>query len=393
MNPISVDRSVTSYIGLSCCLLLPSTDTVHKYCGSLGVAVYLLVGLCLLCAVIQPMQRFMSAVTERQAQLLVLITLIVLLLIVAIVYPIANSGFIGGGSDVDESLDIGVNELLHGRYPYYVKTYLGNSIAMLPGALILAAPFVLLGHIAYQNVFWLSVYIFITRYYLRRWAPALATLWLILAFSPSVMQNIVTATDHPANAIYVMTSTWLTAVTVSDSHVSKWKKVFCAVFLGICLSSRSNFILVTPLLFSAVAQNAGWKTTFKYATITSITLGSVTLPWWLYDPQGFTPLIVQSRKVAQFQSLLPFAGVIIPVASACAALALGTRRMKIDCIELFKNCAIAQAIPVLCVVMLTSVQSMELNPRYAGYGVFALFFGVLPFWREIIESHKNAPKL
>jgi hypothetical protein len=66
----------------------------------------------------------------------------------------------------------------------------------LPGALLLAVPFVLLGNSAHQNLFWLFAFLFSLNSYLKDRRLALLLLWVILALAPvvlTVLQSIQTA--------------------------------------------------------------------------------------------------------------------------------------------------------------------------------------------------------
>jgi hypothetical protein len=97
-------------------------------------------------------------VPEARARRLGYFVFVAMALVTWQVYEVVQSGRFGGGSDSDDALVTGVYELAAGRYPYYVKTYLGNPISPLPGALILAAPFVAVGCVALAHVFWLFVF-------------------------------------------------------------------------------------------------------------------------------------------------------------------------------------------------------------------------------------------
>jgi len=89
-----------------------------------------------------------------------LVLLMTLLLIAAfiVLYPVARSGLFGPGSDRDDALNVALQALLSGHYPYYAQTYLGNPPTPMPGALLLALPFFALGTSAWQNLFWLPVF-------------------------------------------------------------------------------------------------------------------------------------------------------------------------------------------------------------------------------------------
>jgi hypothetical protein len=385
--------STAPSIGLALCLLIPSTGTIQKYFGTQGALAYILVGLPALLLILRwILPTFISNLTEKQAFWLALLTFFFLVLAFAVLYPIANSGTINSGSYADEALNIAASELLHGRYPYYQKTYLGNLISPLPGAILFAAPFVLLGNSAYQNLFWLAVFFIFAIRYFKGGVLALTLLWIILVFSPSVLQNLVTGVDYLANTIYVLLLMWWVIRSVSDGTAPAWRKIISSALLGIGLSSRSNFLLLTPLLFSALVQNAGWKPAIKYTVVMCLSFLAVTIPFWLYDPQGFTPLIQQTKKVAQYP-VLPFGGIIIPSVAGVIALALSFQRMNRDNVTLFRNCAIVQAFPVLCVIILSSLQAGSLFLILSGYGIFFLFFGALAFYTKLIQSTVNVNRL
>jgi len=63
-----------------------------------------------------------------------------------------------GASDNDDAIDVAIDELRAGRYPYYPRTFLNGPLSPLPGALLLALPFYLVGDSALQNVFWIAVF-------------------------------------------------------------------------------------------------------------------------------------------------------------------------------------------------------------------------------------------
>jgi len=106
------------------------------------------------------------------------------------------------GSDDDDALNLGAMALLTGRSPYSQSTYLGNLLHHLPGAFVLAAPFVLLGTSALQIC---SGCRYLPRPQERseqrnRAPPRVA----VLALSPCVMYDIVTGTGYISNTIYVL---------------------------------------------------------------------------------------------------------------------------------------------------------------------------------------------
>ena len=155
---ISNAKKSDPYLSLfifSLLLSFPSAAVLQKLIGIAGVVIFPAVSFLVLLIGRRSIFSKLSVKTEGRAYFLVAITLLILIIIFIVAYPIANSGAFGVGSDRDEALNIATTDLLNGRYPYYQKTYHNNPITPMPGSLFLAVPFVLAGNSAYQNFFWL----------------------------------------------------------------------------------------------------------------------------------------------------------------------------------------------------------------------------------------------
>ncbi len=382
-------RPLTLPLAFAFFLLFPSLDTALKYGGPVGVLIYFLVGT----AIVFLAHRYLLPVFEwnispRTADILAAATFIGLAAIALSLYPIANIRGAGLGTDADDALITAVTELLNGRYPYHLSTYLGNPISPMPGAVLLAIPFVVLGVIQLQNVFWLAVFYLVYRGFEQSSRSSLGLLWMMLALSPTVMQNIVTGADYTANSIYIVDAMWLLVRMLAEPSAAAWKRVLPAILLGVGLSSRSTFILLMPLLISILVQTAGWKNAIKYLTITGVVFIGVTLPFWLYDPAGFAPLRVQSDKLTAVEDVLPFASVIIPGSAVLLSLFLSRQKMTTDCRRFFRNCAIVQLYVLLLTSLIYSLKQgrLDLYLGQSGYGMFTLFFGATVFWMYLYNG-------
>ena len=143
---------------------------------------------------------------------------------------------------------------MRGGFPYAVRTYLGNAVHHLPGAFVLASPFVVLGTSALQNLFWLPVFfVVISEESDSRTALSLA--WLIFALSPVVMYEVVTGTGYVSNTIYVLLGLWW---LVRTEH-----RAVAAIAWGVTLSSRANFILLLPLAFAVIRRQTDSRTAVR----------------------------------------------------------------------------------------------------------------------------------
>lgn len=372
--------------GLAIFLLVPSLDTAGKYFGVPGLALYFAGGLIAIFAgYFLLLPPFLKHVSERTARILAVITFAGLIAIVFVGYPMANSGTLGSGSDVDDAMIVAVTEIVNGNFPYYQKTYLGLPISPLPGAIFLATPWVVARALPYQNIFWLAVLFLVLRNLLNSSALVLALFWAILLSSPTVLQSLVSGSDYISNSIYILVAIWLTLKYAADPESPLWKKLLSAAFLGICLSSRSNFFVVLPLYFGALVHTAGWREAFRLSAVSVAVLAAVTLPFWAYDPAGFSPFAAQAYKMRVLESVLPYAGLLIPGSAMLIAAWFAVRKSTSCLPEFLQANGIVQLYVLLFSSAIFAIQAGKLNLYMAnsGYGIFALFFGAIGFWMSL----------
>lgn len=94
---------------------------------------------------------------RRHERVVVALAVLALVLAFAVRYPMSQAGLLGLGTDRDEALDIGVGLILQGHFPYHAWTCMGAPLTPLPGALLLASPFHLMGKAAWQNLLWMPI--------------------------------------------------------------------------------------------------------------------------------------------------------------------------------------------------------------------------------------------
>ena len=415
VNAVSPTRGQAKWaaLGLGVALCIPSLGVVQRYFGNWGTVIYLLagaVGLLLLLRSRVAVAQWAARRSQRQVIWMAALTFTVILAAFVVVYPLANSHRPDAGSDGDDALNVAVNELIHGRYPYYPSTYLGNPISPLPGAVLLAVPFVLLGSSAYQNLFWLFVFLLAMRTYLHGGRSALLLLWVILALSPAFWYALVTGSDYIANALYVLLfSLWLIQAA-SRSRGSGVRAFLLAGLLGVGLSSRANFLLLIPLMFAAIGRVADWRAAARLTVIVGLACAAVTLPFYLFDPRGFSPLHT-TDELGRFDMVLSHAGLIIPLLTAAAAILLALwpgawpervndgrlqaarERIHADdvAVAFFRNSTLVLALPVFCGLALYCVGLRRPYFGFATFGVFFLFFGAVSAWRTLIGPFSSKP--
>ncbi len=372
--------------------LAPSFDTVLKYFGVAGVVAYFVLGTSILFAaeryILPVLQRYVS---EWNANFLAIATLILLVTATVITYPLINTSTLGSGSDADDALVIAAGELVSGNYPYRLTTYLGNLISPMPGTVLLSIPFVLFGAVHLQNIFWLVVFFLVFRHFEKSSVSALGLVWAMLAFSPTLLQNLLTGSDYASNSIYILAMMWIMIRTIPDPESAEWKRIVPAIILGIGLSSRSTFMLIMPLFLSVLVQTSNWKAAVRYLSISAISFIAVTLPFWIYDPAGFAPLTVQSEKLEFIAEVMPFAGILIPGSAGLLAIVLSFQNMKNDTPRFFVNCAFVQIYVLFLTSLFYSIKLgyVDFFLQQSGYGMFALFFGATAFWMYLNRKPKT----
>ncbi len=359
-------------LALGAMLVLSSALQVSKYLGVWGLAAYALLVLLSLRA---PFWR----VTDRLRGLpvgaggLAAATVVGVAMLFAVAYPIADSGVVGGGSDRDDALNVAVRALLDGRYPYREPTYLGNPISPLPGALLLAAPFVLMGNAAYQTFFWLPIFILVTGRAMGSLLSGVLLSWTILILSPAVMIGIVTGDDLLANSIAVLVFSLL---LIREAAHRRWSAGLLAVLLGVAMSWRPNFALLLPLLFAHLRRHAGIGAAVRNSGIVCAAAAAVTVPFYLQAPEEFSPLHV----AGWFSS--PMRAMVLVVAGLLAAVQ-ARRPMDSDGVALCARFALVGFSLVLAVFAVRSVAAGVFVVDTLDYGrLFLVFGGFATFFAE-----------
>jgi hypothetical protein len=356
-------------LGLYLSLVVPSFSLLDKYTGLAGVIVH---GT-FVAAVIWFLRRTgLRSLNEGRAAMFAVAAWFAICGVFWVTFPVADGRVFGPGSDTDEAYDFAVREMLDGNYPYYVETYLANSVHHLPGALLLATPFVLLGTSAYQNLFWLPLFFVVAQRELRDGREALMLWLLVLLLCPAVMHSVVTGTDGVMNGLSVLVGMW----AVARSHRS-WTRLAASVLLALAVSNRPNFALALPPMFALLVAASGWATAFRWAAGTILLLAAINLPFYLHDPARFAPLEGLNR-VTRFEPILPYAGYVLPGLATSLTVVLSTRvRTFMAAVAVV---AFIQALFVVSGIALSSAQAGTLNLGYAGYGTFFVFSGTLASW-------------
>lgn len=357
---------------LVACLTCASIPVLHKHAGVAGAfaCVLLMVGgavwWCRAPVLVKAGNLSTTTTMLIMAGLLLLMGLLFML-----IYPTVNTAQPGLGSDRDDALNMAVQALLHGEHPYRQPTYLGNPVTPLPGALLLALPFVLLGNSAYQNLFWLAAFAVTVGAQGRRPGYGVWVLALLL-LSPALWQDFLTGGDLLANSLYVSVfSIWLIA-GAGKRRTSALSLPGLSLLLGLGLASRPHFSLILPLVFAVIARERSWQSAAACLGVTLATMAALIVPLYLFDPAAFTPLHV-AGKLQQFNVVLPYAAFWLPATLILVSLvaAAGANAGNV----LFRL-TLVLAVPIVAAAALDSLSEGRLSVTLLAHGLNFMFFGV-----------------
>ena len=341
-------------------IVAPSIFIAERVAGWAGAAACAVAVAALLPGVLSLAAR----ISVPTARLLAAATGIAIVALVFVSYPTLDVHVPDRGSDDDDAHEVGVRALLSGENPYGQQTYLGNSISPMAGALLLASPFVLADIIATQNVFWLVVLFLVVARESGSTQTALGLCWAAL-LCLAVLHDLVTGTSHAANGIYVVVGlAWLTRARGSMAS---------AIFFGVALASRANFLLLLPCAIGWLWRRESAVVALRAGAWTAGTAALLIVPFYLANPAGFAPLFTFS-KILRYDTFMPGASIAIGLMTGLAAVIVGARATSRA--ALFGGCAVVQAIPVASVLVL-SIASRAPYLAALPYGEFALWCVVM----------------
>lgn len=366
-----------SLAGIAGLIIFCSVGTVFKYFGFPGAILYSLT----VPALVFYSRRFPIKISFR----ILLIFLFLLGVIFMLVYPSMQSGDPERGSDRDEDLNISVQALFSGEPLSGVTTYLGNPVVSLPGAVLLASPFVLLlGNSAYQNFFWLMAYFWVFAGFFsdkKRWYAACAAL---LILNPEVLRELMTGGSFLANSIYIVL-----AVILFYRSMKSGILLGClgsSLFLALALCSRLHFALVFPVLALYSYRTAGFKrsalwlgvTLFFYVLcmsfnyrnepdllFTTLQTGDLLTGWWSWESSSLLAVIF--------------------ITSLSLLWRAGLHRQNSPKHLLYAS-AFVLLFPVLLVVLPRGLSGYEATWKFFGYGLSFLFFAYPAFCIDVLND-------
>ena len=307
-------RRQTLFIAIAFFLwLVPSLNEIWKYTGEAGLLILSILGL----SAIRALGLLASRCGESIPRIWLAVICVMALGLFALLFPIAHSGILGPGSDRDDALNVALQALLAGHYPYDVTTYLGNPPTPMPGALILALPFYLFGTSALQNLAWMLMLIWWSVRHFGSSTIAASFLLIFLLGCPASLEDFVVGGDYFINAIYVAIA--MDAMLCADSNGKTWQRYAAMAFLSIAISSRPIYALAVPVLAGTIFRSHGPRRVSEFLLTVCGLCMIVNGPYFIYDPSRF-PITHLTAKISELPKFLHAAIVLPAIGMAIASL-------------------------------------------------------------------------
>lgn len=290
-------------------------------------------------------------------------------------------------SDRDEALEQAVGRWLKGDYPYYLESSVAGPLSVLPGGILLALPFVIVGKVGLINVFWLAGFLWVLR---KEFGSASLALWLLvwsIGVCPAALYEFVSGGDVMANGIYVAVGVWGCLRLWSADTMQIFPAVFIAAFFGVAVASRANFPLICPLVMAWIWQRSGWRRAVSCAAVTGgVSLGLILGFYW-WDPESFTPFLSRSKLMIPGAS--EWAGMVVLGMTILGVLGVSitflARRQVEGRSSCFRACAWITLLPILGTVLISSAVNhrMDFSILHDRFGLMWVPFALLG-WGEAI---------
>lgn len=296
------------------------------------------------------------------------------------IYPMEHGRGPGRSSDRDDALNLAVARIVDGESPYYPQNDRAGPLSLFPGAVLLAIPFTLAGNSAWQNLFWLPMFLALTS---SGWKnPPAATVWVVAIFSVStaIQYEFISGGDMLANSIYVPVAALLLLLAAANQERPLWGLIAASAFFGLTLTTRPNFAFVFPLVIAGVVLWRGWRMAVLSASLCIGVACLLTLPFYLNDPSGFTPFSA-GNKLSLVDEVLPHAShglIVVTVSAVCVGVWSILRARQPDHGLIWRWCAVVLLIPMIGSVLLFSASTGQADFMFMHdrYGLMPLFFAL-----------------
>lgn len=377
-------------------LAFVSSGFVQKYLGTAGLLGYTLIVVASL-LLAGRMRMPIVAFLHPRERVVITLFFAALSAVFLSLHHIEDGRGPGRSSDRDEGLEIAVHRLLEGQNPYYPQNEVAGPLSLLPGAILLSVPFVAIGSVGMQNVFWMGAFLWVATRHFGRAAPALTALAITLAISPSLLYEFVSGGDMIANGCYVACSLALAWGIWSRPDLPILSALGSALLLALALASRANFILLAPVFGAFLWRTAGFRRAIAAGLVVAVIYLAVVLPFYMADPQAFTPLMSR-HKLTFAARAIPWADKAIIAATTLTSLGLGVRLLRrenpANAHFFFRCCTFVTLTPMVCAVLIASWVNgaPDFSFMHDRFGLMYLYIAILGWGAALSNTPtKDAP--
>lgn len=308
---------VSVCIAWSLCSLAP----IWKYLSYTKAAIATLVALSSIGIGMYLLSRFNQRGLSVSLGWFVLVYL-VLVAVFAFLYPFSLKRTLKQRSDREDALRIELVAIGHHQYPYNTRTFLGNPPTPLPGAILLAAPFFLIGHISWQNLLWTAAFFCFAIRFFRFRSTALFFLMILLPLCPSSLSDLTSGGDYLTNFFYLSVGI---AFLVHSLNKSIYRAVSAASLVGLTLSSRTLYLAILIPLFALLSERTTRTRAALLFGVILATAAAVSLPF-------FVPHLIPNLQSYSSQN----AGKLVYMPTALRAeRTLPALALLVSCVSLF----------------------------------------------------------
>ena len=228
-----------------------------------------------------------------------------------------NVGVLSGlGGDRGQALDISLDRLLAGQYPYSALTYDGGRITPLPGAFLLVLPsYLLTGTSAYAFTYLIPI----TLYLVHRVDPRGSAIFALAIFAaPAFWADVLSEGDLVVTSVFVIA---VAAFVIDIALKTGRVPVLASLLLGMAATTRVTSLVVVFIAAAILLGNRRPKDAGVVAFLALTVFAALSLPLYLIDPAEFSPL--HTSKFISGPS-----GVILAVLLTLGILAALARRQR-----------------------------------------------------------------
>ena len=272
-----------------CLGLCPSLPVAYKYLGFVGLICYLTLTYYIL-LIFQRNYKFLF----RNLRVIFSAFFLLSISLFLIVYPWANArSSIGKGSDRDEALHIGVGRILRGLYPYSHQdnTYFDNPVSPLPGNLILHIP----AQLFLGNSLYTEPVLLVIAFLALVWISKKLALFTLVSCTISLefWRDFLTGGDLASTTIFIFAMS-LAFLKYCQQRNLKLMGV-TGFILGLALSSRITNLVYLLAVFVCLKELKSTQR-FLVTFYPLLIFTSVTIPFYLYKPEEFSPAVALDKS-------------------------------------------------------------------------------------------------